>query len=233
MNILQPILVSIATLVTLFILTKIMGKRQISQLNFFDYIIGITIGSIAAEATVDPNTFLNGIISMTTYAIIALLISIGTCKSIRLRRLVSGKSTILYEKGKLYEKNLLKSRLDIGEFLMQCRLKGYFDISKINTAVMEANGQLSFIPVAQEKPTVVQDIDVQVPQDTLVANVIIDGNVMARNLQYTGNNETWLHNQLNSKNTKLNEVLLATCDNNNKLVIYKKTNEINNKEVFE
>lgn len=229
---LYPLWASFVTLIALFALTKLMGKRQISQLSFFDYIIGITIGSIASEATVDPNTFYNGMVGMFIYGGSALLISIGTCKHMWLRRFVGGKSMVLYENGIIYEKNLLKSRLDIGEFLMECRYGGHFDISKLHTVILEPNGKLSFIPIAGERSAVASDLNLKPEQDRPLANVILDGNVMQENLRHTGNNETWLKKQLRAQNTKVEDVFLATCDSNNKLNIYKKNGKSQLRDIF-
>lgn len=228
----QPTLASLATLVALFILTKIMGKRQIAQLSFFDYIIGITIGSIAAEASVDPSTFFDGMVAMTTYALVALAISIGSCKNVWMRRLMNGKSIILYEKGTIFEKNLLKSRMDVGEFLMVCRQSGYFDISKLDTVILEPDGKMSFIPTAAEKPPVATDLGLAPTQEKPLASVIMDGQIMHRNLSYTGNNETWLTKELAKQSTQLKDVFLATCDNNNTLTVYPKTQQKMDKELF-
>lgn len=232
MEYLQPVIASLSTLAALFILTKLMGKRQISQLSFFDYIIGITIGSIAAEATVDPNTFFNGMIGMFVYGLVALLISIGTCKYLWLRHLISGKSTILYENGTIYRKNLLKSHLDVGEFLMECRHGGYFDISKLHLVILEPNGKLTFIPKTSDRPTVAQDFNIIEPQQKPLSNVILDGKIMEQNLKLTGNNSSWLQKQLSLQGINIEEIFLATCDSNNKLNIYKKNNEKFNKDIF-
>jgi uncharacterized membrane protein YcaP (DUF421 family) len=231
-HILQPTVASLITMVVLFILTTTMGKRQIAQLSFFDYIIGITIGSIAAEASVDPSTFLDGIVSMSVYALVALGISIGACKNIWLRRIINGKSTILYEKGVIYEKNLLQSRMDVGEFLMACRQSGYFDISKLEIVILEADGKMSFIPIAKEKPPVATDLGLTITQEKPLANVILDGKIMHQNLMYTGNNEVWLLKELSKQKKQLKNVFLATCDNNGSLTIYEKTKSRLKKELF-
>lgn len=139
-NILKIILLSVFSEIILFILSKIMGNKEMSQLTMFDYIIGITIGSIAAEmATSLENNFMEPFIAMTVYALISLAISIACYKSIKFRRLIYGNSLILLDNGELYKKNFKTAKLDINEFLQQCRTNGYFNINDIQTAILESN----------------------------------------------------------------------------------------------
>ena len=134
MDILHIILTSLGSIVVLFILTKLMGYRQMSQLSMFDYINGITIGSIAAEmATSLEDSVMPPVVAMIVYALVAILLSTLSEKSIFLRRFIVGKSIILLNNGKLYYKNLKKARLDLGEFLIQCRINGYYDLGQLQT----------------------------------------------------------------------------------------------------
>lgn len=145
LDLLKIALASFSSVVVLFILTKLIGNKQMSQLSMLDYINGITIGSVAAEfATALEGDFLKPLVAMVAYAVVTMIISFLTCKSIICRRFITGKALILLEHGKLYQKNLKKAKLDINEFLIQCRNNGYFDISKIHTAILEPNGKVSF-----------------------------------------------------------------------------------------
>jgi len=218
---------STGAFVTLFVLTKIMGNREMSQLSMFDYINSITIGSIAAEmATSLTDNFLEPLVAMVVFAILSVLVAYITSKSIKARRLLTGRPVILFENGTIYRKNLAKHRLDINEFLTQCRINGYFDLSEIHTAILEANGKLSFLPAVGTRPATPEDMNIMPQQKTPVSNVIIDGHVMEKNLQHTGNDETWLNEQLSALGAgKISEVFLATCDCNNKLTVYKRIDE--------
>lgn len=150
MILIKIVFLSLGSIIILFILTKIMGNREMSQLSMFDYIVSITIGSIAAEMSTSlENNFLEPVIAMAVYGIVATVISYFTCKSIKIRRIVSGRGKILYDNGKLYRKNLIKSKLDLNEFLMQCRINGYFNLADIQTAILEPNGRISFLPVSR------------------------------------------------------------------------------------
>ena len=152
MDLLKIVFLSLGSIIVLFILAKLMGNREMSQLSMFDYVVSITIGSIAAEMSTSlENNFLEPFIAMVVYGIVATAISYFTCKSIKIRRIVSGRGKILYDNGKLYRKNLIKSKLDLNEFLMQCRINGYFNLANIQTAILEPNGRISFLPVSRKK----------------------------------------------------------------------------------
>ena len=224
MEILHTIIVSAGSIIALFILTKLMGYRQMSQLSMFDYINGITIGSIAAEmATSLENDFMQPLLAMIIYGGTAILLSRLSEISVPLRRIIVGKPALLMNKGKLYEKNMKKARLDLGEFLTQCRIAGYFDLSELQSVIMEPNGHMSFLPKADNRPLQPADLAIHPAQDTLFATVIMDGEIMYENLRHTGNNEKWLTHQLKGHGiTNIRNVFLATCDEANTLNIYVK-----------
>lgn len=227
MEILKIILTSLGSITALFILTKIMGNREMSQLSMFDYINGITIGSIAAEmATALEDDYIKPLTAMIVYALVVLILAIGTNKSIKLRRFIEGKPVILYFNGTIYRKNLSKANMDVNEFLTQCRVSGYFDLSQIYTVILESSGKLSFLPKEVERPTTPKDLKLTPNQSSLCANVIIDGHIMYQNLKHTGNNEKWLTNQLNAHGVSdVSSVMLATCDADNKVHVYKEVND--------
>ena len=166
----------------MFILAKLMGVRQISQLSMFDYINGITIGSIAAELALAETMSdrLQMFAALVIYALATLLFSIITDKSIVARRFLTGKPILLVENGRFYDQNFKRAKLDVNEFLTQCRNCGYFDVSQIDTAVMEPNGKISFLPVSSARPATPADLGITVEQEPLCGNVIIDGNIMYR-----------------------------------------------------
>lgn len=123
MDLLKIVALSLGSVIFLFILTKLMGNKEMSQLSMFDYIIGITIGSIAAEmATALENDFMQPLVAMAVYAIVAIIISILSYKSLKFRRISSGDCLILLDNGEIYRDNLKKAKLDLNEFLMQCRI---------------------------------------------------------------------------------------------------------------
>ena len=130
-EILHVIVLSVVSLVVLLLLTKLMGYRQMSQLSLFDYINGITIGSIAAEGATDLEDYHRPLTAMIVYGLVTVFLAMLTEKSIKVRRFMNGKPLILLHHGVIYEQNLKKSKIDLNEFLEQCRVSGYFDISKL------------------------------------------------------------------------------------------------------
>ena len=233
-EILYIVVLSLGSFITIFILTKMMGYRQMSQLSMFDYINGITIGSIAAEmATSVDDGFAEPLTAMIVYAMATLFLSWFTSKSIKARRAIEGAPLILLNRGEIYRENLKKAKIDVNEFLVQCRVNGYFDVSKLEVAVLEGNGRISFLPKTEERPLTPNDIQLSPEQDYLVANVILDGKIMEENLRHTGNDLKWLQAQVKAQGAKtVEDVLLATCDTGNKLTVFLKESRKEAKDVL-
>lgn len=235
MEVLDVILRALLSLVVLFLVTKLLGKKQVSQLSLFDYVIGISIGNFAAEMTTDLElSYVNGIVAVLVFGLVAFLVSYFTMKSIVLRRFFIGTPTVLIQNGKILMNNLKKSKLDINDMLEECRVGGYFDISQIEYALMEANGRLSILPKGEYLPVTINDMKLKPQKQGLCANVLIDGKVMKRNLKIAGKDESWLEKELKVKGYKdLNNILLATLDNNEKLIIYEKNEDAQSFNVLE
>lgn len=223
-NLISICLRTILILIILFFITKLLGKKQISQLNLFDYIVGITIGSIAADISLDlEKNLIAGIVSLILYGIISYIIAKVTMKSVKLRRFISGVPTILMENGKIIESGLKKSKLDINDFLAEARTNGYFDLDEIDTAIMEINGSVSFLPKEKDKPSSKNDVNAKLKNTGMIANVIIDSKYMENNVKAIGKDKEWLDHELKILGYKnYNNILLATCDNNSKIIVYKK-----------
>ena len=215
---------SIWSILALFFLTKIMGRKQLSQLNLYDYVVGITIGSVAADISVDLEShFMYGIIVMVVYTLVSVLISHFTAKSIKLRRFVIGSPIIVIEDGKIIEDNVERAKLDISDLLQEARTNGYFDISEIEFAIMEANGKVSFMPKSKYAPLTPSDAKVKVDYKGLCANLVIDGNIMSNNLKVIKKDDKWLLTRLKKEGyNHVEDLLLVTCDSKEKLTIYKK-----------
>jgi uncharacterized membrane protein YcaP (DUF421 family) len=200
-----------------------MGKRQISQLTIFDYINGITIGSIAAElATLNNENYIRPLIALVVYCFLTLLISVLSEKSIKARKLFSGQPMVLFDNGEFYYGNLKRSKIDINEFLTLLRYEGYFDLADVQTAVLETNGMISILPVSTARPVTPEDLDIKPSQDKLVANVVLDGKIMPNILKQTGNDEQWLRRQLGAQGVKLGDCVLGTTDGDNVFTAYEK-----------
>lgn len=230
----DTILRALLSLVTLFLITKLLGKKQVSQLSVFDYVIGISIGNFAAEMTINVESqYMNGIVAVVVFGVVAYLISIWTMKSIKIRRFFMGVPTLLIQNGKLMGKNLKKMKLDINDLLEECRSEGYFDISEIEYAIMEANGTLSILPKGEYKPLTVKDMGLKAEKQGLCSNVIIDGKIMYNNLKHIHKTDKWLLKELKIKGKKLEDILLGTVDVKENLVLYGRNNEEQSFDVLE
>lgn len=222
MEILKVILTSLWSLVTLFILAKFMGHKQIAQLDLFDYITGITIGSIAAELATELENPILPFIAMVIYGVVTVLLSILSNKFYRLRKYINGTPTILMNNGKIYRDNMKKAKLDLNEFLLLCRQEGYFDLNSIQMAIFEYNGKVTILPKSSQRPTTPSDLNIQVNPTPIFTEIIMDGRIIDENLKKIGLDIRWLKKQLKSQgygSTK--EVFLGLCDDNNQLSLFK------------
>ena len=235
MNSLEVVYRTFLSALTLFLLAKAMGRKQIGELNTFDYIIGITIGSIASEMTVNSDvSLISCIVAMAVLSLIGILISYGTTKSMFLRRFFTGCPIILIENGKIIEKGLNKARFDINDLLQECRINGYFDISEIAYAVMEANGRISFLLKSKYTPVTLSDMNIKASKKGLCANLIIDGNIMMEHLKNINKDSAWLLTRLeNMGYSDYSNILLASCDTKEQITVYLKSVPLTNSKVLE
>ena len=215
---------TILILIILFFITKMMGKKQISELNFFDYVVGITIGSIAADISLDiEKDMIAGIAALFIYGFISYIISFVSIKSILARRFFIGVPTVLVEKGKIIESGLKKSKIDVNDLLMEARENGYFNLDEIDYALMEVNGNISFLPKEKEKPVTKKDMKIKCSNEGLTVNAIIDSKYMANNMKAINKDKEWLDHELKVNGyDNYDNILLATIDNNYKVTIYEK-----------
>ena len=226
---------AILSLITLFLVTKMLGKKQVSQLSLFDYVIGISIGNFAAEMTINLETNeINGILAVVLFGVFAYFISYLTMKSIYLRRFFMGTPTIIIEKGKILESNMKKIKLDINDLLEELRTKGYFNLEEVEYAIMEVNGEVSVLPKSKYKPLTPSDMNIEKSNEELQCIAIIDGKIMKNNLQEIGRNEYWLKKELKkSKNTDITKILLCTVDNKKQINVYERNLNIESKNILE
>lgn len=236
MIIIKTVLTALSSIIIMFLISKLLGNKQISELNMFDYINGITIGSIASEMAVADsweNVWVAGI-AMTIYGLTGFLLSVFTIKSIKARRFFAGTPLLLIEDGKMYPENIKTAKLDTGDLLTRARNAGYFDISQISYAILESNGKISFLPKAVEKPVTLKDLGQKKPDEKLCVNVILDGVVMEGNLKYTGNDIKWLTAQMRKQGfTSPSDIFLGIVDGNNSFTAYPQNNEKNQKNYFD
>lgn len=224
---------SLIAVLVLFIISRLTGPRQISELTFYDYIVGISIGSIAAMAVERNINMVDMAVSMVVFGGFAVLFAFLTTKSMTLRKMFSGKPSIMIYNGKIIEKALKKNNYDINDLLLNCRLQGYFKYEDIAFAILETNGQLSIMPKADKAPLTPYDMALKPEKSALEYNLIIDGNIMSDNLKSYGKDEQWLKTQLKEQNVKnVGEVLLGVGDGNDKLTVFLKSEVLPHNHFF-
>ena len=224
MDLLRVILTALLSVGALFVITKIMGHKQVAQLDFFDYVSGITIGSIGAELATELESPEKPLIALCVYGLVSIALNFLAHKMPKTRKYINGTPTILMSGGKIYRKNLKRAKLDLSEFMLLCRDKGYFDLEEIAVAVFEHNGKLSVLPRSENRPLSPKDIKIETSPAKLGTEVIMDGRIMGENLRRLGRDESWLKKALTSegyKNEK--EIFLAVYHpDTNSLKIYEK-----------
>ena len=235
MELLNVTVRALSSLIALFLVTKMLGKKQVSQLSLFDYVIGISIGNFAAEMTINlESNEIYGIWAVILFGLVAYVIGFLTMKSMRIRRFFLSKPTVLIDKGEILYKNLKKLNMDINDMLEQVRSAGYFDLYEVEYAVMEANGNLSILPKSDYKPITLKDMNIKKANDGLCANIVIDGKIMKENLYNMQKDEKWLNQALEVEGyNDLSKILLVTLDSNEKIHIYKKQENLNPGDILE
>ena len=222
MEFFKVILTSVLSAVALFIIAKFMGHKQMSQLDFFDYITGITIGSIAAELATELEKPWKPLVAMVVYGVVAVLLTLIASKFPKTRKFINGTPTIIMNSGKIYRKNMKKAKLDLTEFMVLCRQKGFFNLDDIQTAIFEYNGKLTVLPKAHKRPANPEDLNISPNHEYISTEVIMDGRVLDENLKRMGLDHIWLEKQIKEqgfKNSK--EIILGVCDQNKQLTLFK------------
>jgi Predicted membrane protein len=214
-------LTSLISIAVLFLLTKLTGSKQVSQMTMFDYIVGISIGSIAAELATDLETTAEPLTALIFYGLAAYGISVLTNKSLKLRSIFTSRPLVLLDAGVIYRENLKKARLDLNEFLTFCRMDGYFDLSQVQTAILEHNGHVSFLPREPYRPLTPEDMKLNPKQTAVQMPFVMDGKILAGNLREAGKEEAWVRRMLLRQGYRdEQEVFLALWDGANGLLVF-------------
>ncbi|MCB2314071.1 DUF421 domain-containing protein [Clostridium tagluense] len=196
---------------TLLIFTRILGKQQVSQLTFFDYVVGITIGSTASSLTTDlTSRAWPHWVGLFTWTALCLILQLITLKSKTAEKYLDGQPTIVIINGKILEESMKKFRYTIGDLLSQLRDKDIFDIDQVAYAILEKDGQLSILKKTQCDPVTPKDLNLKTSPASIDFEVIYDGSILQDSLDKINRNERWLMKQLKSKGINdTSEVFLA------------------------
>lgn len=222
------LLLASGSFITLFIIAKLLGKKQVGELDFIDYVVGISIGSIAAEMATNTadKPFYNYLISMGVFFILTLVIDLLGTKTNFMKKFFKGSPMVIIKDGIIDYKQLKKSKLDINDITALARSKGYFDFDDIAYAIFETDGSLSVLPKSEQKPVVCEDLKIKVKKSELSQNIIVDGQVSQFSLKEIGKDIAWLYYKLNIKSKKdLKNILLAIYSPSNDSFVVHLKNE--------
>lgn len=201
---------------TLLIFARVLGKQQISQLTFFDYVLGITIGSTASTLTTDlTSRAWPHFVALVVWSLLCLGLQYISLKSKKASEYLDGSPSIVISDGKIMENEMKKYRYNLEDLLEQLRGKDIFDLNEVAYAILEKDGQLSVLKKAQYKPATPKDLNKSVQQSVIGTELIYDGKIQTDNLKNINKNEKWLMNELSKKGIKEpSEVFIAIYDIN-------------------
>lgn len=217
---LEVIMRTLFAVVVLFFLTKLLGKRQVSQLSFFEYITGITIGSLAAYISLDTDKKWHlGVIALAVWVAVSLGIEFLQIKSKKARDFIDFKSTVVIKDGKILEDNMKKERLTSDELLEELRKKDVFNIADVEFAIMEADGAVNVLLTRENLPLTPKDLGITVAPEKESQAVIMDGKVMDEPLDTLGLTRSWLQGELEKLGVTTENVFLGQVDSYGELTV--------------
>jgi uncharacterized membrane protein YcaP (DUF421 family) len=211
---------ALGALVMLFLMTRILGKKQISQLTFFEYVTGITLGELAGFISTDMEShYFLGVIALLVWFIVPYLLELLTLKSKKLREWFEGKGTVLIKDGKIQEDNLKKERLTADELVEQLRTKNIFKVADVEFAMLEASGDLSVLLKKENQPLTPKHLGIKVGPEKETQEVIIDGKIQDEPLAKAGLNRAWLNTELQKLGVAIENVFLGQVDSYGQLYV--------------
>lgn len=219
--ILVVIIRSFISFFSLLFLVRLMGKQQMAELTFFDYVVGITIGSIAATLSVQVNqNTIATLAGMAVWTTLPIMLAYLCLHSVWVRKVVEGEATVVIENGKILENNLKKIRLSIDDLLPQLRIQGVFNITDVEFALFESNGKLCVQKKAIKRPVTPGDLFLSPQYEGLPTNLIEDGIVLVDALRSLNLSKAWLHNHLEKTNIPdVKQISLAQLDTQGNLYV--------------
>ncbi|CAM4271195.1 MULTISPECIES: DUF421 domain-containing protein [Paenibacillus] len=211
---------SIIAFLTLIIYTRVLGKQQMGNLTYFDYINGITIGSIAGTFATDLSSkaWIH-FVALTIFTIITIIFQYITLKNRTISKLMDSDPTLIIQNGKILEQNLSKMRVKFDELTMMLRQKDVFDITTLDYAILEPDGSLSVVLKPENQPVTAKDMHMHPPKSKLMTEIIIDGLLIKQNLEERHKDINWLSEQLKKQKITIQDIAFAAILPNDKLYV--------------
>ncbi|MGM8214803.1 DUF421 domain-containing protein [Bacillaceae bacterium W0354] len=214
--------------IALFILTRIMGRKEISQMTFFNFVSAIAIGSLTANFVLSPNlSILNGLLAIIGWTIFTLIMGVIDIKSQQARKIIKGDPIIVISNGEIVEKSLKKCRLDIDSLKTMLRQQNVFSLSEVDYAIFETNGKLSVMKKGPNQSVTKQDMNVFIPSNAypIATEVITDGQIIDQNLKKLRLDHGWLQKQLQKLNIQsISDIFYAEVLQDGSLHVDRKSN---------
>ncbi len=204
----------------LTVLSRLVGKKLLGQITFFDFVTGITLGTIGGAFVTTEVKGNYVLVSAIVFALLAMLTGYITLKNVTLRKLIEGEPIILMQKGKILEENMIKIRYNQDDLMMQLREKDIFDMDEVDYAILEPHGRLSVLKKSEHKTVTLKDLNIVSSNKGISTEIIRDGRIQEMNLKDLNLSHEWLYNQLITKGVaKVEEVFLATLSGDGKLYV--------------
>jgi len=219
---------SLNTIVSFFwllLVMRVLGKKQLGHVTFFSYITGIALGNVAGEVMIEKDvTILDGLVGMTLWALLTMAVEYVSLKSARARVLLDGEPSIVVQNGKLMEKALRAAKLNLDDLTMMLREKDVFALSEVDYAILEPNGKLSVLLKPEHESPTRKDQKLAAPKRSyLPTELVVDGKVVAQNLNEWMLTRDWLDEQLRQSGVRSAEdVLFAELQSDGSLYVDKK-----------
>ena len=215
---------SIILYIFVVLVMRIMGKRQIGELQPFELVIAIMLSELAAVPMQDPGIpLINGIIPILTLMLLEILISLLTLKYQSFRKITCGTPSILIRQGKIDEIEMRNQRFNLNDLIEELRMAGYIDFEDIEYAILETSGKLSIIPKIGKSPAQKEDLNISKAEPKLPLSLILDGILNDKNLEMAGYNRQWIKEKLKENNIEnINEVFIAIIDSKGDLIIQRR-----------
>ena len=207
----------------LILVIRLMGKRQIGQMEPSEFVVTMLVANLASIPMQDSAIPLfSGLVPILTVLGVELVLSALSLRSIPFRKLLCGKPVILIENGIILQENLRKTRVTLDELTGHLREKDVLDPRAVQFAILETNGNLSVFPYPKERPATCKEAGIQTGKQYLPMTIVSDGRLLSENLQKAGKNTTWLRKILRSEEVELQDVWLLTVDKGDNVIFYKK-----------
>ncbi|MBM7646547.1 uncharacterized membrane protein YcaP (DUF421 family) [Scopulibacillus daqui] len=215
---------TIIIFITLFIWTRILGKKLISQMTVFDYVAGISLGALVGSSIMTPDLgVLKTMLSISLFAFLSFILGHAVMKHLIIRKVVNGEPTIVIRKGKILEDQLRKIKLNVNDLLMMLRKKDTFYIDEVDAAIVETDGTLSVLKHPSAMSATKKDLNINVKGRGLAYNLVIDGKIIKDSLDALHKSEDWLKTLLKANGyTSIENIILCQIDDQNHLYVDQK-----------